>query len=213
MKFYEIQIPYRGVIPYLNRRGPIASVELNTEQIKLLADCGVVMLDPRNGHTIDVDDILGTKKEEPVDSVVELAPAVPENLEPEILPINQNAVAQTSEDPEPEEDENPEIDSEPVEPESSPDPDLEQTAEPEETVESEATEPETGDSKDEPDKEEDGKAEPDAAEFDFNRIPDYSKLSKSKKKKLRAKFAELSNSGLPATVIYAQLIELAKSTD
>ena len=185
MKFYEIQIPYRGVIPYLNRRGPIASVELNTEQIKLLADCGVVMLDPRNGHTIDVDDILGTKKEEPVDSVVELAPAVPENLEPEILPINQNAVAQTSEDPEPEEDENPEIDSEPVEPESSPDPDLEQTAEPEETVESEATEPETGDSKDEPDKEEDGKAEPDAAEFDFNRIPDYSKLSKSKKKKFK----------------------------
>lgn len=203
MKFYEIQIPYRGVIPYLNRRGPIASVELNAEQIKLLADCGVVMLDPRNGHTIDVDEILGTKKEEPVDSVVELAPAVPENLEPEILPISQNAASQTSEDPESEEDGNPEIDSEPVEPESSPDPDPEQVTEPEQTVEPEAIEPETKDSK----------AEPDAAEFDFSRIPDYSKLSKSKKKKLRAKFAELSNSGLPATVIYAQLIELAKSTD
>lgn len=208
MKFYEIQIPYRGVIPYLNRRGPIASVELNAEQIKLLADCGVVMLDPRNGHTIDVDDILGTKKEESIDSVVELAPAVPENLEPEILPISQNAASQTSEDPETEEDENPEIDSEPTEPESSPDPESEQVTESEQTVEPEATEPETEDSK-----EEDSKTEPDAAEFDFNCIPDYSKLSKSKKKKLRAKFAELSNSGLPATVIYAQLIELARSTD
>ena len=213
MKFYEIQIPYRGVIPYLNRRGPIASVELNAEQIKLLADCGVVMLDPRNGHTIDVDSILGTKKEEPVDSVVELAPAVPENLEPEILPISQNAVTQTSEDPESEEDGNLEIDSEPTEPESSPDPESEQADELEQTVEPEVVEPETEGSKDEPDKEEGSKVEPDAAEFDFNRIPDYSKLSKSKKKKLRAKFTELSNSGLPATVIYAQLIELAKSTD
>lgn len=208
MKFYEIQIPYRGVVPYLNRRGPIASVELNEEQIKLLADCGVVMLNPRNGQTIDVDAILGTKKEESVDSVVELAPAVPENLEPEILPISQNAAAQTSEDPEPEEDENPEIDSEPTEPESSPDPESEQTTEPEE-----ATEPEVAESENEADKEEDNKVEPDAPEFDFNRIPDYSKLSKSKKKKLRAKFAELSGLGLPATVIYAQLIELVKSTD
>ena len=208
MKFYEIQIPYRGVVPYLNRRGPIASVELNEEQIKLLADCGVVMLNPRNGQTIDVDAILGTKKEEPVDSIVELAPAVPENLEPEILPISQNAAAQTSEDLEPEEDENPEIDSEPAEPESSPDPGPEQSTEPEEAAEPEVTELETED-----DKAEDGKVEPDAPEFDFNRIPDYSKLSKSKKKKLRAKFAELSGLGLPATVIYAQLIELVKSTD
>ena len=213
MKFYEIQIPYRGVVPYLNRRGPIASVELNAEQIKLLADCGVVMLNPHNGQTIDIDAILGTKKEEPVDSIVELAPAVPENLEPEILPISQNAAAQTSEDSESEEDENPEINSEPAEPESSLDPESKQPAEPEEAVEPEVAEPEIEDSKDEPDKEEDSKVEPDAPEFDFNRIPDYSKLSKSKKKKLLAKFAELSRLGLPATVIYAQLIELVKSTD
>lgn len=200
MKFYEIQIPYRGVVPYLNRRGPIANVELNADQIKLLADCGVVMLDPHNGSVIDVDAILGIKKVEndSIDSVVELSPAVPENLEPEILHIGQNPTTQTSEDSESEEDENPKIDSEPNEPESSLDSDPEQTIE-----QKDANEPETGDDR----------KKSDSTEFDFSRIPDYSKLSKSKKKKLRVKFTELSRLGLPATVIYAQLIELAKSTD
>lgn len=218
-KFYNVQIPYRGVVPYINRRGPIASIELNAEQIEMLSGCGVVLLDPTNGRVIDVDTILGKKLQEPVvETPLEITPAVPEELEPEILPVAPTAPAQTSEDPDVQEDEKSETAPDETTPESSPEPEAEQDPEPQESApEVEEPKPDRPASEDNTHPTEPEGALTGAAskpgEFDFTRIPDYSRLSKSKKKKLRATYAELQAQGLPETVIYAQLIKLASSTE
>jgi hypothetical protein len=51
-KFYHIQIAYNGVIPYINRRGPIRDAEMTEGQILELQKLGVEVLDLRTGEPI-----------------------------------------------------------------------------------------------------------------------------------------------------------------
>ena len=49
MEFFKVQIPYRGVVPIINRKGPMACVELTRDQINELKSYGVELLNPDNG--------------------------------------------------------------------------------------------------------------------------------------------------------------------
>lgn len=47
--FYNVQIPYTGMIPVINRRGPIREAMLSKEQINELLALGVEIVDAANG--------------------------------------------------------------------------------------------------------------------------------------------------------------------
>lgn len=47
--FYNVQIPYTGMIPVINRRGPVREAMLSKEQINELLALGVEIVDAANG--------------------------------------------------------------------------------------------------------------------------------------------------------------------
>lgn len=47
--FYNVQIPYTGMIPVINRRGPVREAMLSKEQINELLTLGVEIVDAANG--------------------------------------------------------------------------------------------------------------------------------------------------------------------
>jgi hypothetical protein len=64
-KFYPVQITYRGVIPVINKQGPIASVELTAAQIKELESCGAELLDPATGKPFKLPKPVGAPEVAP----------------------------------------------------------------------------------------------------------------------------------------------------
>lgn len=55
-KYFEVQIPFRGRIPVINRYGPISRILLNEEQLKsIVNDHGIPVADPDTGNPLDMD--------------------------------------------------------------------------------------------------------------------------------------------------------------
>ena len=65
MKFYNVQIPYRGGIPVIMKKGPIASIELSEDQIRELMDCKVPLMNPVDGTEFVLPTENVKKAEEP----------------------------------------------------------------------------------------------------------------------------------------------------
>lgn len=180
-KFYSVQIPYRGIIPILMRRGPITSVELTIEQVNTMLENKVPLLDPNNGKELSFLDFDENRKEANATSAKEekkpdsskketdekVADPTPEP------PINATAKAETSEKP------------------------------------SEKTEVAPTDASTEDaistDEEDETDTATDNSGFDFTKIRNYSTLSRSKKKAIRERFAKLKAQGMDINIIYATL--------
>lgn len=164
MNFVNVQIPYRGLIPIINKRGPLASVELEESLAKMLHfEYGVPMLDPFNGKDFVFEDVI----ENPVDEEITTGEEIPTAEEPEVAPV---------EEPAPEVAEEKVEDDVPVE---------EEPKVVEDTTESTET-----------------------AEFDYTAIANYSTLSKSKKKELRAYYAA-NVTQVDRETLYATLNQMA----
>lgn len=185
MEFMNVQIPYRGGIPILNRRGPIANLELDIETIKTLISYGIEILNPENGKPVTFE----SAKEPVVAQVVE-----------------EQSVATTvnEEAPKPEE-------TAPVADETEKKPEAMTPAEevspvPAEKVETEP--PATQDVADSASEDADDVIEG-ADAFDYTKIANYSALSRSKRKELRKYFAE-KNGKMDVNILYATLNTMAK---
>lgn len=180
-KFYSVQIPYRGIIPILMRRGPITSVELTIEQINTMLENKVPLLDPNNGKELSFLDFDENRKEANITSVKEEKKPEPPKKEADEKavdptpepPINTTAKAETSEKP------------------------------------SEKTEVAPTDASTEEaistDEEDETDTATDNSGFDFTKIRNYSTFSKSKKKAIRERFAKLKTQGMDINIIYATL--------
>ena len=206
MEFFKVQIPYRGVIPIINRKGPMACVELTRDQINALKSYGVELLNPDNGKKFLFPE------QQPVEITLKdfanARPVTKAQLEVKAEPV-----------------ENPkeEVSTEPAEAEvseeetDSVDQDIADTAEEttkevaeaiddstvrhfEESADASAVEPSVTETL--PTVE---SAEPEAAEFDYTKVSGYSSLSKSKKKEIRSLFKHKMNSGMSADDAYVEL--------
>ena len=188
MEFMNVQIPYRGGIPILNRRGPIANLELDIETIKTLISYGIEILNPENGKPITFE-----SAKEPVVAHAQV--------------VEEQHVANVKDDaPKPEEtapaatetEKKPEAVGQPAE-EVTPAPSTEK-------VDTEA--PATQDAADSASEDADDVIEG-ADAFDYTKIANYSVLSKSKRKELRKYFAE-KNGKMDINILYATLNTMAK---
>lgn len=180
MKFVKVQIPYRGGIPIINRRGPLASVELDVDTIKKLMEYGIEMLDPGTGKPIKLD-------EEPTD-----AKAVEEVATEQEEEKSSEKAAEPNADMTPAA---PEVEAEKTEAHA---------------VETPADEPEKKEEVPETATEDDADEAVDGADaFDYARISNYSSLSRSKKKELRKYFAEHTGK-MDINILYANLNAMAK---
>lgn len=185
MEFMNVQIPYRGGIPILNRRGPIANLELDIETIKTLISYGIEILNPENGKPVTFE----SENESAVTQVVEEQP-----------------VANVNEAPKPEETVPAATETE-KKPEAAEQPAEEVTPAPStEKVDTEA--PATQDAADSASEDSDDVVEG-ADAFDYTKIANYSALSKSKRKELRKYFAE-KNGKMDINILYATLNTMAK---
>ena len=206
MEFFKVQIPYRGVIPIINRKGPMACVELTRDQINELKSYGVELLNPNNGKKFLFPE------QQPVEiTLKDFANARP------VTKAQLEVKAEHVEHPKEEVSAEPE-DAE-VSGEETDSADQDVADEVEETVE------EAADVTDEPtvlhfeEGTDEGvaepslaetlptveSAEPEAAEFDYTKVSGYSSLSKSKKKEIRSLFKHKMNSGMSAEGAYAEL--------
>ena len=188
MEFMNVQIPYRGGIPILNRRGPIANLELDIETIKTLISYGIEILNPENGKPITFESAkepvvthAQVVEEQPVATTVKDEEPKPEETVP--------AAAETEKKPET---------VEPAE-EVTPAPSTEK-------VDTEA--PATQDAADSASEDADDVVEG-ADAFDYTKIANYSALSRSKRKELRKYFAEKIGK-MDINILYANLNTMAK---
>ena len=186
MEFMNVQIPYRGGIPILNRRGPIANLELDIETIKTLISYGIEILNPENGKPVTFE----SAKEPAVAQVVE----------------NQSVATTVKEEaPKPEETASVTVETE-KKPEAA-EPAEEATPAPStEKVDTEA--PATQDASDSASEDADDVVEG-ADAFDYTKIANYSALSRSKRKELRKYFAEKIGK-MDINILYANLNTMAK---
>lgn len=84
-KFYHVQIAHWGFVPILNRRGPIADVELTAEQIGVLRDeHHLTLLNPYNGKPFEFPT-------EAVPGAMSVPPAEPVAEEPATTPATEPA--------------------------------------------------------------------------------------------------------------------------
>lgn len=187
MEFMNIQIPYRGGIPILNRRGPIANLELDIETIKTLISYGIEILNPENGKPVTFE----SAKEPVVAQVVE-EQSVATTVKEKAPKPEETAPASTDTEKKPEAVEQP---AEEVTPAPST-----------EKVDTEA--PATQDASDSASEDADDVIEG-ADAFDYTKIANYSALSKSKRKELRKYFAE-KNGKMDINILYATLNTMAK---
>lgn len=192
MEFYRVQIPYRGIVPLLNRKGPIACVELTRDQVNLLKDYGVEMLDPDNGKAFRFPEekpIVVTLKDfenaHPI-TMKELEDQSKKD-EPEAQTTSENNGIANNEMNEASAENHTETADAPIV-ESGVSVDTDDTA-----TNAAADNAETEN------KEETREAESDVIievpEFAFERIAGYSALTKKKKRELRAYFAESVKDG------------------
>lgn len=181
MEFMHVQIPYRGGIPIINRRGPIADLELDIKTIKTLISYGIEVLDPSNGKPITFQEEAPTaapKEDKPVEKKADEAVTAPvaaaavkpadEKKADEAAPTVTAPAAATAQE----------------------------TAPSEEKAEDTAADG-------------DDDAVEGADAFDYTKIVNYSSLSKSKRKELRKFFAE-KNGKMDINILYATLNEMSK---
>lgn len=219
-EFYKVQIPYRGVIPVINRRGPVPCAELLREQIEQLQDFGVELLNPDNGKPFEfpaeakVIDVAVANPAGPVNVDLGGASGITVMDHPGDLkePVTPAEPAETKdEDPAPTV---PAADETPTANETAPTTESEPaTGEPaaeEPTEEPAVEEPKTEETK--ADDVDDAKAK-DAEKlgFDYQKIDIYSALSKAKKRAVRAKYVELFEAQKDTDTIYAELNAFAKT--
>ena len=171
----KVQIPHRGNIPIIHKRGPIACIELELEVCKELLMMGIELLDPFTGKPLPIDSV-----EETVEEV-----AADEPAEVNETPAEEKAAEVHAEE--------------------------EKAAEPEKTAETEkATEPEA-----KADDVVDAEAptfDGSAPAFDFNKVENYTNLSKGKKRELRA-FYTNNVRKIGQDALYEKLNEMAKETE
>lgn len=175
----KVQIPYRGNIPIIHKRGPIACIELKLEVCKELLMMGIELLDPYTGKPLPINTV-----EEPAEEVatdesadkVNEAPAEEKIVE---TPAEEEKVA----DPEPEK----AIESE-----------TEKAAEPEVKADEVDADAPVFDGS--------------APAFDFNKVENYTNLSKGKKRELRA-FYTNNVRKIAQDALYDKLNEMAKETE
>ena len=172
----KVQIPYRGNIPIIHKRGPIACIELELEVCKELLMMGIELLDPFTGKPLPIDTV-----EEPAEEVVIGEPAneAPAEEKIAVTPAEEEKVA----DPEPEK---------VVEPET------EKAAEPEVKADEVDADVPVFDGS--------------APAFDFNKVENYTNLSKGKKRELRA-FYTNNVRKIAQDALYEKLNEMAKETE
>lgn len=175
----KVQIPYRGNIPIIHKRGPIACIELELEVCKELLMMGIELLDPFTGKPLPIDSV-----EKIVEDVVADEPA---EVEVNETPVEEKAA------------ETPAEEEKVVEPEKSVEPDAEKATESEakadDVVDAEAP---TFDGS--------------APAFDFNKVENYTNLSKGKKRELRA-FYTNNVRKIAQEALYEKLNEMAKETE
>lgn len=171
----KVQIPYRGNIPIIHKRGPIACIELELEVCKELLMMGIELLDPFTGKPLPIDSMEETVEEVTADEPAEVN---------EIPAEEKVADAPAEED---------------------------KAAEPEKAVETEkAIEPEA-----KADDVVDAEAptfDGSAPAFDFNKVENYTNLSKGKKRELRA-FYTNNVRKIAQDALYEKLNEMAKETE
>ena len=184
MEFMNVQIPYRGGIPILNRRGPIANLELDIETIKTLLSYGIEILNPENGKPITFESV-----KEPVVTQVAEEQAVADAVKDEEPKSDETVPAAADTEKKPE--------AEPAE-EVSPAP-----------VEKVETEPPAAQDVADSASEDSDDVVEGADAFDYTKIANYSALSKSKRKELRKYFAE-KNGKMDINILYATLNTMAK---
>lgn len=177
----KVQIPYRGNIPIIHKRGPIACIELELEICKELLMMGIELLDPYTGKPLPIDTVEESAEEvvadEPAENKANETPAEEKTTE---TPVEEEKVA----DPEPEKIDEPETEK--------------------------ATEPEV-----KADEAADADApvfDGSAPAFDFNKVENYTNLSKGKKRELRAFYANNVRK-IAQDALYEKLNEMAKETE
>ena len=190
MEFMHVQIPYRGGIPIINRRGPIADLELDIKTIKTLISYGIEILDPSNGKPIAFQEeapaptaTAAPKEDKPVEKKADEAVTTPVAAAA-VKPADEKKADEAA----------PTV-----------------TA-PAAAAPAAATAQETAPSEE---KAEDTTADGDddavegADALDYTKIVNYSSLSKSKRKELRKFFAE-KNGKMDINILYATLNEMSK---
>ena len=206
MEFFKVQIPYRGVIPIINRKGPMACVELTRDQINELKSYGVEILNPDNGKKFLFPE------QQPVEITLKdfanARPVTKAQLEVKAEPV-EDPKEEVSTEPEDVEVNEEETDSADQDAADKTEETAEEVAEAtddlavlhfEESADESAAEPSVAETL--PTIE---SAEPEVAEFDYTKVSGYSSLSKSKKKEIRSLFKHKMNSGMSADDAYAEL--------
>lgn len=191
MEFMHVQIPYRGGIPIINRRGPIADLELDIKTIKTLISYDIEVLDPSNGKPIAFQEeapaptaTAAPKEDKPVEKKADEAATAPV------------AAAAVKPADEKKADEAAAIVTAPA------------AADPAAATAQEAA-PSEEKAEDTAAADGDDDAVEGADAFDYTKIVNYSSLSKSKRKELRKFFAE-KNGKMDINILYATLNEMSK---
>lgn len=206
MEFFKVQIPYRGVIPIINRKGPMACVELTRDQINELKSYGVELLNPDNGKKflfpeqqpveITLKDFANARPVTKAQLEVKTEPA--ETPKEEISTEHEEVVT-TEEEPDTAEqdgvDETVEASEEVTEATND-----STVLHFEENTEANIADPSVVETIPAIES-----AEPEAAEFDYTKVNGYSSLSKSKKKEIRSLFKHKMNSGMSVEDAYTEL--------
>lgn len=185
MEFFRVQIPYRGIIPLLNRKGPVPCVELTRDQVLQLKEYKVEMLDPDTGKPflfpenrpimVTLDDFANARpiSKQEAARIISGTPTKEKKVE-ESTP--DEGVQSNDETPDQENTDT-----------GIPKPEAEVIAP---VYTTEAASEETGDSDAETEETSEAVTTNTVPEFDFNRIKGYSNLPRKKKKELRAYYQE-----------------------
>lgn len=192
MKFYNVQIPYRGGIPVIMKKGPIASIELSEDQIRELMDCKVPLMNPVDGTPFVLPTENVKKAEEPKKETVvtktEEVPSTP--VEAPETPVTKEKT-ETVETPKEEVLESEvgvaTIASPVVEGVAVVDPAITPVVESQTVA---ATAP--------------AHHSP-ALDFDYTKVEGYSSMSKSKKREIRAMYVKGIEAGKTADEVYAEI--------
>jgi hypothetical protein len=192
VKFYNVQIPYRGGIPVIMKKGPIASIELSEDQIRELMDCKVPLMNPVDGApfvlpTENVKKVEDPKKETDVTKTEEVSSTSVEAPEAPVTKEKTETVETPKEEVLESEAGVATIASPVVEGTAVGDPAITPVVESQPAA---ATTP--------------AHHSP-ALDFDYTKVEGYSSMSKSKKRDIRAMYVKGIEAGKTAEEVYAEI--------
>lgn len=186
MKFYNVQIPYRGGIPVIMKKGPIASIELSEDQIRELMDCKVPLMNPVDGTPFVLPTENVKKAEEPkketVKTKAEEVPSTP--VKESETPVIKEETSETGVG-------EPSIASPIVEDVLVADPAITPVVESQTAAAAAAAATPAHHSP--------------ALDFDYTKVDGYSSMSKSKKREIRAMYVKGIEVGKTADEVYAEI--------